>query len=44
MAAGTIDEYAKALGDWRGEVVGELDVGAGVVVAAQSVPTWLGPL
>ena len=25
VAAGTIDEYAKALGDWRGEVVGELD-------------------
>lgn len=25
MAAGTIDEYAKGLGDWRGEIVGELD-------------------
>ncbi|HEX6581580.1 MAG TPA: DUF1801 domain-containing protein [Actinomycetota bacterium] len=25
MSAGTIDEYAEALGDWRGEVVGELD-------------------
>jgi hypothetical protein len=25
MAAGTIDEYAKGLGDWRGEVVKELD-------------------
>ena len=25
VAASTIDEYAKALGDWRGEVVGELD-------------------
>jgi hypothetical protein len=25
VAAGTIDEYAKGLGDWRGEVVGELD-------------------
>jgi len=25
VAAGTIDEYAKGLSDWRGEVVGELD-------------------
>ena len=25
MAVGTIDEYAKILDDWRGEVVGELD-------------------
>ena len=25
MAAGTIDEYTKDLGDWRGEVAGELD-------------------
>jgi hypothetical protein len=25
VAAGTIDEYAKGLGDWRGEIVGELD-------------------
>jgi hypothetical protein len=25
VAAGTIDEYAKGLGDWRGEVVGALD-------------------
>lgn len=25
MAATTIDEYTKGLGDWRGEVVGELD-------------------
>lgn len=25
MAAGTIDEYADGLGDWRGEVVKELD-------------------
>jgi hypothetical protein len=25
VAAGTIDEYVKGLGDWRGQVVGEID-------------------
>ncbi|MCD6020388.1 MAG: hypothetical protein K0R20_98 [Actinomycetia bacterium] len=25
MAEDTIDQYTKALGDWRGEIVGELD-------------------
>ena len=25
LAAGTIDDYVKGLGDWRGQVVGEID-------------------